>query len=453
MANSTIMQSSLTDDQHLTNNDSVVYVLNDKMVKLLIPATAYMFVLMVIGLIGNSFVCYFYTFKAKSSTNSMFIVILAIYDLLVCAITIPSEILDIQRYFTYTNTVTCKLFKIVSHCAAFASIFTLAAIAIDRYKGICHVRYRLSQARRINLVIGFISSVLSLPALATYDVVGIPIGTKENIYGFTCTLTKNVVLQSYVWLYLGTQLTLFVGLSAILIILYGIIGLKIWGHQSHLSKQKDILRKSMFRKRSASLTLTHGPIEHIVFRKDKSTERNKDLAKISEDQEGQQIRERNTLNEATVTLELVNRSGASELVAPKEETNDSIKCHTDENDCKSKSDTPLSRMPSTSINSRTNEVRFEDSTGLDIDAVRITIPMLLITVTFLLSFIPYLSLTVWRAIEVRHEWLFLSDSALVAFNIGLRSHLLNSCFNPFIYGIFNGKFRQFYFGWCCRKCN
>ena len=85
---------------------------------------------------------------------------------------------------------------------------------------------------------------------------------------------------------------------------------------------------------------------------------------------------------------------------------------------------------------------------VDAETLRITIVMILVTVLFIASFLPYLSLTVWRAAKGMHEALFLSGAGLVAFKIGSRSFLLNSSLNPWIYGIFNSKF---FFGWCCRK--
>ena len=87
----------------------------------------------------------------------------------------------------------------------------------------------------------------------------------------------------------------------------------------------------------------------------------------------------------------------------------------------------------------------------DADTVRVTILMVIVTVIFIGSFLPYLSLSVWASIEGRDEALFLSEAGLVAYHIGLRSYLLNSALNPWIYGIFNRQFRRFYFGWCVRK--
>ena len=70
------------------DNDSLVQILNDGMATLMIPATVYISLLMVLGFIGNLLVCYYYTFQSKRSTNSFFIVILAVYDLIACSISV-----------------------------------------------------------------------------------------------------------------------------------------------------------------------------------------------------------------------------------------------------------------------------------------------------------------------------------------------------------------------------
>ena len=73
------------------DNDSLVQILNDEKAALMVPATVYISLMMVLGFVGNLFVCYYYTFQSKRSTNSFFIVVLAVYDLISCSISMPTE--------------------------------------------------------------------------------------------------------------------------------------------------------------------------------------------------------------------------------------------------------------------------------------------------------------------------------------------------------------------------
>ncbi|KAH3818143.1 hypothetical protein DPMN_119739 [Dreissena polymorpha] len=69
--------------------------------------------------------------------------------------------------------------------------------------------------------------------------------------------------------------------------------------------------------------------------------------------------------------------------------------------------------------------------------------MVIVTIVFIVSFLPYLSLIAWRVVKRQNEAEFLSDAGLVLFKIGSRSWLLNYSHNPWLYGIFNSNFRQF----------
>ncbi|CAL1542913.1 unnamed protein product [Lymnaea stagnalis] len=63
-----------------------------------------------------------------------------------------------------------------------------------------------------------------------------------------------------------------------------------------------------------------------------------------------------------------------------------------------------------------------------------------ITLVFILSFLPYLSLTVLKLLIQGFDY-SLDGAALVFFNIALRSYFMNSVSNPIIYGVMNVKFR------------
>jgi len=106
------------------DNDSLVQLLNDEMAALMVPATVYISLLMVLGFVGNLFVCYYYTFQSKRSTNSFFIVVLAVYDLISCSISMPTEIADIEHYYTFENSVACKIPKFVNYFLGIASGLT-----------------------------------------------------------------------------------------------------------------------------------------------------------------------------------------------------------------------------------------------------------------------------------------------------------------------------------------
>ncbi|XP_045182631.2 uncharacterized protein LOC123541280 [Mercenaria mercenaria] len=104
------------------------------------------------------------------------------------------------------------------------------------------------------------------------------------------------------------------------------------------------------------------------------------------------------------------------------------------------------------MNTDTDKVKELRMKMLDISTVKYTVIMLVITIVFVFSFLPYLALVIWRYIEDDHEVNFMSDTGLVFFQIGIRSIFLNSSLNPVIYGGFNSKFRAFFYDTCCSCC-
>ena len=78
-----------------------------------------------------------------------------------------------------------------------------------------------------------------------------------------------------------------------------------------------------------------------------------------------------------------------------------------------------------------------------VDLRKYTVLMLLISMAFILSFLPYLGLVTWETLQSKYEGEILLKSELVTFNSCLRSWLISSVVNTLIYGFFNTDFRLF----------
>lgn len=90
------------------------------------------------------------------------------------------------------------------------------------------------------------------------------------------------------------------------------------------------------------------------------------------------------------------------------------------------------------------------SDRLDTETIKLTFVMVLVAVTFVLSFLPHLSLMVFNAMKGDYRGDF--GGEFVAYHMGRRSFLLNSSINLWIYGIFNSGFRHFFFARLCSRC-
>ncbi|XP_063405648.1 uncharacterized protein LOC134689608 [Mytilus trossulus] len=91
----------------------------------------------------------------------------------------------------------------------------------------------------------------------------------------------------------------------------------------------------------------------------------------------------------------------------------------------------------------------------NIRTTKYTVIMLSITITFVLTYLPYLGLITWRTLEEDRLSEIMTKSELVALELFLRSFLISSIANPFIYGFLNTGFRNFVKSvfkkscWCC----
>ncbi|KAH3768228.1 hypothetical protein DPMN_169440 [Dreissena polymorpha] len=68
----------------------------------------------------------------------------------------------------------------------------------------------------------------------------------------------------------------------------------------------------------------------------------------------------------------------------------------------------------------------QKESGIDSEAVKITVVMVIVNIVFIVSCLPYFLLVVWRVFKRQHEAEFLSDAGLVWFKIGSRSGLLST---------------------------
>lgn len=93
----------------------------------------------------------------------------------------------------------------------------------------------------------------------------------------------------------------------------------------------------------------------------------------------------------------------------------------------------------------------------NIRTTKYTVIMLSITITFVLTYLPYLGLITWRTLEADRLSEIMTKSELVALELFLRSFLISSIANPFIYGFLNTGFKTFVINifkkccWCCSQ--
>ena len=226
---------------------------SDRQAMVLLPCMIFVAILMMLGIPGNLLVCWFYGYKKKSTAMNVFMVTLAMFDLVACFISMPGEVVDMRYPYTFENVSLCKLFRYVNHFTAAGSILTLVVIAIDRHRRVCKtlkVQLTVFRAKIVSGLVLVLAVALSVPGYIMFTVVSLEfqVSKSENITGWDCTTSKDHTALNLA--YTVFMFCCFIVSFSTLTILYTAIG-------------KQILRQRKFResfvKKSSSEKETRKP--------------------------------------------------------------------------------------------------------------------------------------------------------------------------------------------------
>ncbi|KAL3888003.1 hypothetical protein ACJMK2_000387 [Sinanodonta woodiana] len=425
------------------NNSSDTELLqrmNDEMSIVLIPVFIYMGVLILTGFVGNALVCYFYSFKTNSSPTNCFIVILAVFDVMNCTISMPMEIVDIRFYYLFPDDTACKVLRMMTFFCTISSAIILIAIATERYRKIClpfEKQITVLQAKFICVISMLIAIVISWPSIVFHSVVpvDVPIPENEAIQTYDCATVKVESLRIYLLAFSAIQFLLFVISCIALIVLYVLI-------------YKRLIRLKNTRKRLTSLndnsaslsTPSTTVMERDVLEMEQNAQKQATNVQVKDDK----IKRKASILNAAYTQADQDKSGYNEekkMVGGSEDKASIVSSEEKNLDAVGISDeTVEKRLCSTKT---LNSIRIVSNLarGKSKDSKFTTIA-LMITVVFIVSFLPYLCLSMWQSFSKGYVEHGMSDLQIVLFSIGVRSYFLNSVLNPFIYGFLNLKFRE-----------
>ncbi|CAC5369289.1 CCKAR [Mytilus coruscus] len=194
-------------------------------------------IIMIIGIIGNLHVLFVYIFRMKPSNHRIFILSLAVLDLITCIIGMPFIIVDLRNPLTFTRISACKVLRFVNYFICISSALILTIIAIDRYRKICvplGKQISRQKAKILIVVCIGISLVLSWPAPVLYGHSSVNT-TNPNITGIRCYTDdkfKNTKYQSY---FNAVLIMLVFGFLAVLVVIYCRIGRVVSKHNTFKS--------------------------------------------------------------------------------------------------------------------------------------------------------------------------------------------------------------------------
>lgn len=369
---------------------------NDAQVNIFIPSIILASVLMLIGTPGNALVCYIYYFKWNQTTSRCFIFALALFDLINNAITMPVEIAIMFLPLKFDIPIVCKFSRFLTFLMNNASSIVLVGIAIDRFRRICRTLKPNMTVKHAKIICwtGLAFSLLSSwPALILYGTKTATIPLKKNnqiLVGKMCLIADDVTDSIYPSIYL-----LYLGLGNIvidilLVMIYVVIGRKICKARTFNSSSDNEETNSLQKKDSSSST--------------------RNSAQTPEVNNGQ-----------TVSFVFWRRwSRATQ--ATRQHTNE--------------------RELPVIVPSKKTRITTQPETvhGRKIRAGRTTLMLFLVTLAFILSFVPYLIIATLRSIDPK-AYFRLTNAEKAVYMLFLRSYLLQSAVNPIIYSFVNKQFR------------
>ncbi|XP_067664602.1 neuromedin-U receptor 1-like [Haliotis asinina] len=444
------MNSNISD---LTSNEIEEYLRrhDDLYAMKYFPVILFLFIPMLIGVLGNSLVCYVYIARFKISTTRCFVISLAVLDLINCCTSIPFEIIDMRHTYTFGEYKICRLMKLFETINSIASGSILVAVAVDRFKKICRPLQIQMTTKVANISIGICCSlavVLAVPAGFIYGGRTVPTD-KINITGVDCSLSDQFIGSTLHIAYLGVQFLVFFGATLTIAVVYSLI----W-------------RQIILQKRFKETVSVRRRVEERILVLDTPTEVSVNAPNTSVDVVSSSKSDQDECRFPMTELAPLNRGGKDGIRdtplhagsgdgVPKNEN--SISHESDVTDQRIK---PLdvagnsekqpalaSTADHTSLIERGNRsnsscTRSEPRCSQRTQGTkRTTFMMFLITVTFVASFLPHLSLTI--AASVKKSLLSeLNGVGFVLFHIFQRSYFLQSASNPIIYSFWNANFRR-----------
>ncbi|XP_068712312.1 galanin receptor type 1-like isoform X1 [Montipora foliosa] len=201
----------------------------------------------VIGIIGNGIVVAFITAlrrRGQKSSVQLFLLHLAISDLMVCLLCVPLTIyinFHYPREYRSTDHGLCKLSRFMQNLGPVLSISLLTAISIDRY--MTFVKQEFSRSQRswyfkpswLTLFAWVYGTSQNLPVFHTADVAPIKFNNSTTVY--YCSTTQGSTLQGKIVLFASFLFGFLIPLVA-MVISYVCVVRVVWTRDRRFSSSR-----------------------------------------------------------------------------------------------------------------------------------------------------------------------------------------------------------------------
>lgn len=400
----------------------------------LIPVTIYLIILMIIGVFGNLVVLYIYMFRFKRSSSRVFILSLAAFDLTTCLLGLPFHVLDLIYPLTFVWDDVCKALSFSLMFTILASIFVLDLIAIDRYRKICKPfkKQLSSTGTKISCWITvLVSVVFAVPMIFIYG--SADIDTRiPNITGKECYISNDYIGSEVPMIYDGFNILVFVTSVFLLTGLYIKVGIVVWKRR-HIH---DTTRNLSKRSNSGTSTPDTAVSQLNTINTDGKVRTVASVHFNKSNKDGNAVQLLNLTSPIFKSPVKNQNSGSSNNSPQLTEREKKLQ--------RKRIKRLMSELSSVSGDEATSVEGFGKSkftSKKQMRTMRITAMLFIITLIFIISFLPYLIISVMNGLDETF-WNNMSNGEFVLINFLLRTYFINNMINPLVYWFLDNKFKQ-----------
>lgn len=211
--------------------------LNDEEAMRRLAPMIYLGILILIGLPGNIIVIVTYLTHYKKSTHRIIILGLAWIDLVACVVCMPFEIIEMNFQYTFYAEIACKIFRFNNTFISLGSVLTIVVMAIDRFRRVCRplqAQMTIKYAKIICMAALVVSAFLSWPSLVYLGIRTVQL--KHNITGIDCSISDAFWKTKYPFYHNAVLFLVFIICLVSLVIIYAMIGRRIFSHVKFRSR-------------------------------------------------------------------------------------------------------------------------------------------------------------------------------------------------------------------------
>ncbi|KAK7088840.1 dopamine receptor 3-like [Littorina saxatilis] len=227
---------------------------NEEYARVVIPSMVYVAVLMTVGVPGNSLVMYVYGLKFRGACQHFLIVCLAVCDLIIGLIAMPTEIADLRFHLTFSSDFACRLLRFVTLFCALTSNCILIVIAVDRFRRVCHPLGRQMQKREARIGAALSAMLALLISVPLYVVTGLKTTetSRPGLFGKDCSFSDEYHDTPYPMALMCILGGGFITMTVVLAVLYFRIWRQARAHRPGLRSTRSNQSKSRDKGSSAS---------------------------------------------------------------------------------------------------------------------------------------------------------------------------------------------------------